>query len=277
MPSFHLHLDVVLVLGGVWLLYIDAERRHRTRSPGDDPDWRRRRRFFTLGMLTLFVGASYPIHDLAERYLYSMHMVQHLLFTLVAAPMLVVGVPAWMWRSLFRARWVERVWRFVTRPLVAILLYNGVLLFTHWPAVVEASVRSEPLHFSLHLLLVVSAFVMWWPVLSPLPEMPPLSAPMQMLYLFLQSIAPTIPASFLTFGHTPLYPVYATFPRIWGISVLDDQLIAGLVMKLAGTAILWGFIAAIFFRWHEQESKEGFDPVRLTAVERDVRAGLGKP
>ena len=92
-----------------------------------------------------------------------------------------------------------------------------MLLFTHWPAVVEASVGSEPLHFSLHVLIVVSALVMWWPVMSPLPEMPSLPPPGQMLYLFFQSLAPTIPASFLTFGHHPLYPIYGTFPRIWGV------------------------------------------------------------
>lgn len=277
MPPFHVHLDVFLVLGGVWVAYLVAVRRHQAEAPTGEPGWQRKRVLFSLGMLTLLVGASYPVHDLAEGYLYSMHMVQHTLFTLVAAPMLVAGVPAWMWRSVFRTRWAERVWRFLTRPLVALILYNGMLLFTHWPAVVEASVRSEPIHFALHVLLVLSAFVMWWPVLSPLPEMPPLSAPNQMLYLFLQSLAPTIPASFLTFGHTPLYPIYATFPRIWGLSVLDDQLIAGLTMKLAGTAILWGFIAAIFFRWHGQESREGFDPIRLATVERDVRAGMSKP
>ena len=118
-----------------------------------------------------------------------------------------------------------------------------MLLFTHWPAIVEASVGSEPIHLSLHVLIVASALVMWWPVMSPLPEMPSLSAPGQMIYLFLQSLAPTIPASFLTFGHTPLYPVYATFPRIWGMSALTDQLIAGLIMKLAGGLLLWTVIA----------------------------------
>ena len=64
--------------------------------------------------------------------------------------------------------------------------------------------------------------------MSPLVELPALAPPTQMLYLFVQSIAPTIPASFLTFGHTLLYPVYGTFPRIWGMSALTDQLVAGL-------------------------------------------------
>lgn len=277
MPSFHVHPDVLLLLGGVWVAYLLAVRRHLAEAPEAEPRWRRKRALFSAGMLTLFVGAGWPVHDLAEGYLYSVHMVQHMLFTLVGAPLLVAGIPAWMWRAFLRPRPVEVVFRFLVRPVVAIVVFNGLLLFTHWPAVVEASVRSEPLHFALHLLLVGSAFVMWWPVLSPLPEMPPLSPPGQLLYLFFQSIAPTIPASFLTFGHTPLYPIYATFPRVWGISPLEDQLIAGLTMKLGGTAILWGFIIAIWFRWYARDQRESLDTVALVGVERDLRAGLTKP
>jgi putative membrane protein len=219
----------------------------------------------------LILGASWPMHDLAERYLYSMHMVQHLAFTLVAAPLLVAGTPAWLWRAILRPRPVGVAFAFLTRPVVALAVFNGLLLFTHWPEVVDASVGSEWVHFGLHVLIVGSAVVMWWPVLSPLPERPALPLPGQMLYLFLQSLAPTIPASFLTFGSTLLYPVYGTFPRIWGLSALDDQLIAGLVMKIGGGLILWGFIAVIFFRWAERE-RTGWDALAHRSLERDVRS-----
>jgi putative membrane protein len=203
-----------------------------------------------------------------------MHMVQHMLFTLVAAPLILVGIPAWMWRRLLAPQPVFAAWRFLTRPVVAIIVFNGLLLFTHWPEMVDASVGSELVHFGLHVLLFGSALVMWWPVLSPMVELPALSPPGQILYLFAQSIAPTIPASFLTFGHTLLYPVYGTFPRIWGMSALTDQLVAGLVMKLVGGFILWGFIAAIFFRWHARESRDGWDALALREVEHDLRSGV---
>jgi putative membrane protein len=201
-------------------------------------------------------------------------MTQHLLFSLVAPPLLIAGMPPWLLRRLLHPAAVSRVFRFLTRPLVALLLFNGVLLFTHWPAVVAASVGSEWIHFGLHVALVGSALVMWWPVMSPLPELPPLSAPGQMIYLFLQSLTPTIPASFLTFGDHLLYPVYGTFPRIWGIDALTDQLLAGLIMKLIGGLILWGFIAVIFFRWHAQErAQDGWDPTALAGVAHELRTG----
>jgi len=277
MPDFHVHPDVVLLLGGVWAGYLVAVHRHLEGDPSGEPGIARERVLFSLGMLALFVASTWPLHDLAEERLYAAHMVQHMLYTLVAAPLLVAGIPTWMWRGFLRIAPLGAVFRSLVRPIVALVVFNGVLLFTHWPAVVEASIGSEPLHFALHVLIVGSGIVMWWPVLSPLPELPALSAPGQMLYLFFQSLAPTIPASFLTFGHSPLYPVYATFPRIWGVSALDDQLIAGLVMKLVGGAILWGFIIAIWFRWYARDQREGFDTVRLAGVERDVRAGLTKP
>ncbi|HEU4354523.1 MAG TPA: cytochrome c oxidase assembly protein [Actinomycetota bacterium] len=276
MPSFHVHPDVVLLLGGLWAAYLVAVRHHREGDPSAAPGTARKTVLFSIGMLALLAASTWPIHDLAEERLYAAHMLQHMVYTLVAPPLLIAGIPVWMWRAFLRVRAAAAVFRFLVRPLVALLFFNGVLLFTHWPAVVEASVGSELLHFSLHVLIVGSGLVMWWPVMSPVPELPSLSPPGQMMYLFFQSLAPTIPASFLTFGHSPLYAVYATFPRIWGIAALEDQLIAGLLMKLGGGLILWGFIASIWFRWYARDSRDGFDTVGMSGLERDVRTGLMK-
>jgi putative membrane protein len=272
LPAWHLHPDVWLLFGSIVAAYLIAARRHLAASGEATP--RRKKTLFLTGMGVLWLGADWPVHDLAEGYLYLMHMTQHLLFTLIAAPLLIAGMPAWMLRALLAPPPIRRVFRFFTRPLVALIVFNGVLLFTHWPAVVEASVGSEGIHLALHVLIVASALVMWWPVMSPLPEMPSLSPPGQMIYLFLQSLAPTIPASFLTFGHSALYPVYAGFPRIWGISALNDQLIAGLIMKLAGGLLLWGVIATIFFRWYEQEQRDGLDRSTYQDVQREIGAEL---
>ncbi len=227
-------------------------------------------------MAILWLASDWPIHDLAERYLFSMHMVQHMLMTLVAAPLLVAGIPVWLWRDILRPAPIRTVWRFLTRPVVALIVFNSVLLFMHWPAVVELAVTSELAHFGLHVLAVFTALVMWWPIVSPLPEMPPLNPPAQMLYLFLQSLVPTIPASFLTFGHSMLYPIYATFPRIWGIGPLTDQLISGLIMKLIGSAILWVVIGSVFFRWGNREQQQDWDELRWRNVDAEVRAELSR-
>src|SRR3954451_266471 len=271
MPSFNAHLDVWLILGSVVAAYVIWGRRHeRDTGEATTPHVRR---MFLAGMAVLFVGSVWPLHDLAERTWYTAHMVQHLLYTLVAAPMLIAGIPAWMWRRALAPAWAERTWRTIKRPAVATLIYTGVLRITHWPAVVDPAVVREPLHFLLHVALVASAIVMWWPIMSPLPELPPLTPPVQMLYLFIQSIVPMVPASFLTFAHEPLYRVYETFPRVLGISALNDQLVAGLAMKLLGTLIFWAFMTVIFFRWGRRERVEGWDALPMRDVEADWRAG----
>jgi putative membrane protein len=270
LPPFRLHLDVWVVLGSLAAAYLIACRRHEERT--GVPASAHARRLFLGGVGVLVIGSAWPVHDLAERYLYVVHMWQHILFTLVAAPLLVSGTPPWLWRDLLRWPTVRHVWRFLTRPVPATILFNAVLLFTHWPAVVTLSVQSELAHFLLHTLLLGSAIVMWWPVVSPLPEMPPLSPPGQMLYLFVQSLAPTIPASFLTFGTSPLYPVYATFPRIWGISAMTDQTIAGLSMKIVGGAILWTVVTVVFFRWARRDRDEGWDALAWRNVDAEIRA-----
>ena len=274
MPAWRPHIDVVLVLGSVVAIFLIWARRHEEET--GEPTPAHNRRLFWSGMAVLFVMSIWPMHDLAEQRWYMAHMVQHMSYTLVAAPLLVAGIPVWMWRTILRPPALNRVWRYVTRPVMALIVSTTVLLFTHWPVIVDASVGSEPLHFALHTALVLSALVMWWPIFSPLPEMPPVAPPTQMLYLFAQSLAPAVPASFLTFGHSPLYKVYETFPRLLGVPALTDQLIAGLLMKIVGGLILWGYIAVIFFRWHAREEHEDWDALALRDVDAHVRAELSR-
>jgi putative membrane protein len=279
LPSFHMHWDVlslVVVLEGGYLV---ALRRLGPAfgPPGGPPAERKRVVCYSLGVLAIWIAASWPVHDLAEHYLFSVHMVQHLLLSLVAPPLMLLGMPEWLLRWLLRPRPVRAVVRVLTRPFVAFVLFNLVIVVTHWPAWVDATLVHHWFHFVSHTILFTAATLMWWPVISPLPEMPGLSYPGRMVYLFLQSILPTVPASFLTFGHTVLYPFYAHVPRIWGMSALTDQLIAGLTMKIAGGAILWTVIAVIFFRWHREErDNEGWDALKFRDVERDIRSELTK-
>jgi putative membrane protein len=202
-----------------------------------------------LGVVTLWVAADWPVHDLAEGYLYSVHMLQHLLFSLVVPPLLLMGTPAWLAREILAPPVVFRAVRRLARPLPALLIFNGVLAISHWPAFVDLTLRVHATHFAAHAVLFVTALLMWCPVVAPLPELR-ISPPGQMLHLGLQSIVPTVPASFLVFGQRPLYHFYEHVPRLWGLSAGEDQRIAGLLMKIGGGMLLWGVITALFFRWH---------------------------
>ncbi len=212
------------------------------------------------GLLALLIAAGSPIHNIAEQYWLSAHMFQHLLFTMVAAPLLVAGVPAWLWRYLLCSPRVLPIAKFFARPLVAFSIFNAMLLFTHLPGTVDFALHNALFHFGVHAALLLSAMLMWWPVLSPLEELPPLSAPLQMAYLFLQSLLPSVMASFVTFADRPVYPFYRNAPRLFDLSPIADQQIAGGLMKLLGSIILWSVITVVFFRWYNQEQQEAQEP-----------------
>lgn len=260
-PHWHPHVDVWVLIGAVALLYGSALRRERARRPGEHVVTRSQLGCFAAGVGVMWLASDWPVHDVAEGYLYSAHMVQHLLLTLVVALLLLAGTPAWLARRLLGAGRVLRAVRSLSKPVIGLIQFNVVLVLSHWPVVVEATVRHHPLHFVAHAVLLGSAVLMWMPVASPLPEIRRIKPPAQMLYLFLQTIVPTVPASFLTFNDQPLYKVYAGFPRLWGISALTDQQSAGLIMKIVGGLFLWAVIAVIFFRWYENEERQSKDEV----------------
>ena len=159
----------------------------------------------------------------------------------------------------------------LTRPVPATIVFNAVLVTTHWPALLDIALHHQVVHIATHIALFGAATILWWPVVSPLPELPRLSYPAQMIYLFVQTIIPTVPASFLTFASSPLYHYYTTVPRVFGISALDDTRISGLIMKLGMGATLWSIIAVLFFRWSSKEERpERPDVLEWQAVEREL-------
>jgi putative membrane protein len=262
MPPYHPHVEVWVLVGGLATLYAMALHRLGPRlAPAGEPIVRRKQLVrFTLGLTLLWVFADWPIHDLAERYLFSVHMVQHTVFSLIAPPIVLLGLPAWLLDWMTSPPWLRAVLRRICRPLPAALMFNGVIAFTHWPAWVDLTLRSEWVHFVAHAVLWGTATVMWLPVVNPgVRGLPSLSRPAKIPYLFLQSIVPTIPAAFLAFADKVMYKPYALAPRITSMSAIEDQQLAGGIMKIGGTMIIWGCIVVVFFRWYAEHERTGRD------------------
>jgi putative membrane protein len=257
-PAWQPHVDAWVLVAAIAASYAIAVARAGPRhaAPGRAPVTRLQVVCFGLGVAAIWLAADWPVHDIAERFNYSIHMVQHMVLSMVAAPLLLLGTPAWMLRAILRPpSRLFRTVRFLARFLPALVLFNFVLVLVHWPALVDFSLRNGLAHFSIHALIFVSALVVWMPVLSPLPEIPRLTPLARMVFLFSQSIVPTIPASFLTLGSSPLYRFYEHVPHLWGLTTLEDQRLAGLIMKIGGTILLWLVIAVIFFRWAGEEDR----------------------
>lgn len=268
--TWHAHPEAWALVLGLYASYRLALRvvGPHVAAPGEPIATRAQRRNFALACAFMLAASEWPIHDLAERHLYSVHMIQHMILTLVVPALLLKGTPGWLVRAILPPR-AMRVVRQLARPLVALIIFNAMIVITHWPLMVEWSVTNEGLHFLQHALLVGSAILMWMPIYSPVLELPRLSLPAGMMYMFLQSLVPTVPASFLTFGSEPLYPIYESFPRTWGISAIGDMRAAGVIMKLAGGAILWAVMTVLFFRWARME-RDGGDALGLHDVDRSL-------
>jgi putative membrane protein len=262
-PGWHSHPDAWALMGAIEIAYLFAVRGGRAS--------RRQIVLFSCGIGVLLLASDWPIHDLAERYLYFFHMIQHMLLTFVAAPLLLLGTPEWLARKVLKRTRLTRPVRFLGRPVPDLIQFNLILVLSHWPLIVDGTLRDHPLHFVAHAVLLTSALLMWLPVCSPLPEVPQARPPTKMLYLFLQTIVPTVPASFLTFGTTPLYHFYEHVPRLWGISALTDMQVAGLIMKIVGGFYLWTVIGVIFFRWYHAEEKTSGEVLYWEDVERELK------
>lgn len=253
--AFHVHWDVLGLLAALVLYHLYGIRVLGPRlAPRGEPAVTRRMRvlYFT-GVALLGAVSLWPVHDIAEGSLFTFHMAEHMVMAFLVPPLLLAGTPWWLLRATLRP--VLGAVRFLTKPLVALIVFNGVLAAMHWTKSVELMVTNEAFHLGAHLVLLAAALLMWWPVLGPLPDMPRLAQFPRMGYLFLQSLVPTVPASFLTLASGVVYPVYEELPRLFGWSVVTDQTIAGLVLKFGGAAVLWTAIAWTFFAWFADEER----------------------
>jgi len=252
--EFQAHPEVWFLVGSVFALGVFVNRVIAPKVPasqlGDGPAiTRRQKAWFLAGVAVLWVASDWPMHDIAEEHLYALHMFQHFLLTMVVPPMFWLATPAWLARLVIAPG--ARGWRWMVRlanPIVATVIFSAMTVATHWGVVVNTSIEIGAVHYIVHLLVVTAALIMWIPVVGPWAELR-LTPVAQCIYLFVQSIIPTVPGAWLTLANDVVYTAYNRDYDVWGISAVIDQQIAGLFMKVGGGSFLWLLIAIIFFRW----------------------------
>ena len=247
-----------IVLGSALLsgayLYAIGPLRRRLRPSG--AIGRGQVAFFLLGVAVMFLALVSPLDKVGDEYLFSAHMAQHLLLIMVMPPLLLMGMPGWLLRSLVQRPSVAGLARLATSPVVAFVLFNGNLWLWHLPAPYDLALRYEGIHIVEHLSFMATAVINWWPVLGPLLEVPRLSHPGRMAYLFLNSLASAALGILLVFARDPLYPSYVEAPRVFGISALADQQLGGLIMWVPGGLVYLLAISIVFFTWFSRQEGE---------------------
>ncbi len=246
------------VLGGA---YAAAALWRRRIEPGTPLEPLKAASFFAA--LAVLSGAlTGPVHDLSDYYLFSAHMVQHMLLVFAMPPLLLYGTPAWMLRPLLRDPRLLRLGRALTRPTGAFAVFNVILVAWHLPPLYNLAMEQHPVHIVEHLMIMAASVILWWPVLSPLPELPRAAYPVQLLYLFVAGLPMVMVAIFITMADGVLYPYYATAPRIWErLTPRADQHLGGLIMWIPGGLIFLAAISVVFFRWQAADADDQAAPI----------------
>jgi putative membrane protein len=255
--SFHPHPEVWLLVSFLIGAYVYVVKVIGPRAvPAGTPAVTRKQVWCFVGAMTLLWAASdWPIHDIGEEYLYSVHMLQHMMLSYFLPPLALLATPEWFARELVGTGRAYRVLKWFCFPVASGLIFNVVVMVTHIPVVVNRSAVDAPLHYSLHFLLVTTALLMWMPVCGPFKELQ-MGHPAKMVYLFLMSVVPTVPAGWLTFADNPVYRHYDIPVRVFGLSVISDQQLAGGIMKLGGSVFLWTVITFMWFARFETNFDE---------------------
>jgi putative membrane protein len=248
------------VLGGV---YIGATVWRRRVEPAAPLEPLRAVSFFA-GLAVLFAALTGPVHDLSDYYLFSAHMVQHMLLAFAMPPLLLHGTPGWMLRPLLRDPLLLRLGRALTRPIGAFAVFNVILVAWHLPPLYNLAMEQHPVHIVEHLMIMAASVILWWPVLSPLPELPRAAYPVQLLYLFIVGLPMVMVAVFITMADGILYPYYAAAPRVWEpLTPRADQHLGGLIMWIPGGLVFLAALSVVFFRWQA----DGADDTLVNRVE----------
>ena len=257
-------LGVAALAGGYAWLFRGMDRRSEGRSP-------LRRVSFSCALLVLLLALESPIDVGGDNYLFSLHMLQHILLSMVVPPLLLLGLPEW-WLAVDRVH---------IHPLAATLTFNGVLALWHLPLLYEATLRNELIHVAEHLSFLATGVRFWWPVVAPVRGRSALTGIGKIAYLAFAGVPPTILGLIFILSRSVLYPFYAAAPRVVSLSPLEDQLLGGLLMFGLGNLIYFAAIWILFFSLDEEDGasvREHATPsVTLPARGRDMRGEGAAP
>ncbi len=202
---------------------------------------------FLGGLAVLYLALASPIEPFAALLL-QVHMVQHLLLMMVMPPLLWLGAPLFpMLRGLprsVRVYWIapllssptlRRLFGWLTHPLTALPIFVAATWLWHVPRVYDLAMRSSGWHYLQHVCFLGTALLFWYPVVRPYPSRPRWSTWLLFPYLIVADVSNTILSAVLTFSDRVLYPYYAEVPRLGGLSAVDDQAAAGVLMWVPGS------------------------------------------
>jgi len=275
----------LLFVAGLALLYFLVTGLLRHKFGGDDKPTIKQQVLFYTGLVLLYIVKGSPV-DLLSHIMLSFHMAQMAIFYLLFPILVIKGIPVWIWKKVVYAPVIKPVLGVLTKPVVSILLFNSLFSLYHIPAIHDFTKTSQLVHTSVSLTILVAAFIVWWPVLSPVKEMDTMKPLLKILYIFANGVLITPACALIIFANDPLFLTYSSqgawmqamalcvpgdvldgiAPAISGpqmfspMSVMEDQQLGGIIMKVMQEITYGVILATVFFKWFNKDSLK-VDPI----------------
>jgi putative membrane protein len=252
----HWHTEPALLIGillVVWAYLVLAGPMRDSVAP-NQPFPRREAGWFFAGVVVFYIAVGSPLDAMGESFLFSAHMVQHNLLMYLVALMTVLALPGWMTDGLLaKSRLVTAVAKFLVQPLVAGFVFTFTFCIWHFPVLYELALHNKVAHMVEHLTMLGASVMAFWPILSRSETLPRMQWGMQILYVFLLMVVQIPLFGILTFSTEVLYPTYGLAPRISPLDPLGDQVLGGLLMKVANMVVSLIIVGRAFYKWNQAQ------------------------
>ncbi|MEW9676588.1 cytochrome c oxidase assembly factor CtaG [Lentibacillus sp. L22] len=270
----------MIFIVGLCLAYYLITIRFRHRFGVEEKPTGKQQIMFYVGMLLLYVVKGSPI-DLLSHIMLTAHMAQLAIYFLVFPILMIKGIPVWIWNWFVHLPVIHPVLKLLTKPIISLLLFNTLFSLYHIPAVFDFSKESPVAHTVFGLIILVAAFIVWFPVLTPLKEFNKLSPILKIGYIFANGVLITPACVLIIFADAPLYAAYSesgawmqalalcvpgdvmqglttstiTGPEMFSpMSTMEDQQLGGIIMKLMQEITYGIILGRVFFSWFTRES-----------------------
>ncbi len=273
----------------VTILYFLITVKWRDKFEGKQPLRKKEAIFFLSGIWLLYILKGSPV-DLYGHILFTMHMVQMALMLLLVAPLLIMGIPTYVWKAFINIPVVKPLFNFFTKPMLAIILFGMIFSFYHIPMVFDFVKQDSLIHAGVNIILFTSAMFYWWPVVNNMEGMYKFHGLKKLGYLFGLSVLVTPACAMIIFSSTPFYATYTdgaawlqamalcvpagtlsqlnlSGPELFSsMSALEDQRTGGITMKIIQELVFTAFIWMVFYEWLRNET-ENADEITAKSIQ----------
>ncbi|MFY0544332.1 cytochrome c oxidase assembly protein [Brevibacillus sp. H7] len=246
--------DVLLFTLLLAVLYFLLTGPWRSRFANAAPVSGKQKAVFVLALVFFYAAQGSPINYYGHEYLFSAHMFQQSLLYFIVPPMILIGLPEWFLHFVFRPVFMKKLLRAFTQPVIAALTFNALFSFYHIPFIFDAAAENHVWMSVYHMVLIIAAFMMWWPIVSPISEVGQLAGLRKVAYIFANGVLITPACALIIFANDLLYSTYSQVPEVLaGHTALVDQRLGGILMKLIQEFVYGSILAYVFYHWYQNE------------------------